>query len=442
MKGVPTAVTTVLALLAATTLASAGIPEGPYLQNVTTSGVTVCITSTGADMTVEYGLDATYGDSVYTDSSVDPAWDSWPVFQARIEGLLPATVYHYRVTSGGVTTDDHAFTTAVNPGDAFLFTAYGDNRAGGAAWAHETIVAGMLSEVPDFFINTGDLVLHSEILGLETAVEWLKLFHQTAPLIAQSPLFAIRGNHDDYGDFFADYMDNPTAATGSELYYSFDYGNAHFLALDSSLDVCSGPQLAFVESDLAANEGLGPLFVFFHKPPFSNGTHGGSTSAHDCWAPLFQEYGVDVVFGGHDHLYTHYGPYPTGSPVDGINGVHYIVTGGGGAPLYAVNYDEQAPIEVTESVYNYVVVQVSGDTISLTAKRHDGTVLEDFVVDAAANDGLFDRTDPLPPPGSGGPSCGTVPGGNGGNAWAAMATYLLPLFFLPWVRRRATQRVC
>jgi hypothetical protein len=390
------------------------------------------------DATVEYGLDPSYGESVYSDTPMVVGGGSLPLFQVGLDGLSPGTVYHYRVTDGSFTTDDRAFTTAVDPGDSFLFCAYGDNRRGGVSWAEGAVAQAMVSEGPDFVLNSGDIVQFDVLLGVEMAMEWQNFFLKSTPLISSSPLFAIRGNHDEDGSFFAKYMDNPTGASGNEYYYSFDYGNAHFIGLDSTLEECSGAQLAFLEAELVANEGSGPLFAYFHHPPFSNGSHGGSGSTHDCWAPLLQEYGVDVVFNGHDHLYTRYGTYPVDSPVPGINGVHYVVTGGGGAPLYQPNFINQAPIVYTEAYYHYVAVHVSGDTIELTAKRPDGTVMDSFIVDAAANDGQFDRSDPLPPQGDGGP-CGTVPvlrPGDSPKTRLAVGVYLLPVAFMLLLRRR------
>ena len=437
MRNLFNEVGTILLVLVLATGAYAGIQSGPYLQNVATDGVTVCVTSTGPDATVEYGLDDSYGDTAYSDTAIDIEWDSRPLFQVRIDGLSPATVYHYRVISGGDTTPDRQFTTTVNSGDPFLFCAYGDNRRP-SPWAAEAVANEMAEEFPDFVINTGDIVNFDEQLGVKTAAEWKFFFEKTVPLISQSPLFAIRGNHDDDSDLFMKFMDNPTDNSGNEHYYSFDYGNAHFLALDSTLEECSGAQLAFVESDLAANEGNGPLFVFFHHPPFSNGTHGGSGSTYSCWAPLFQEYGVDMVFSGHDHLYTRMGTYYEGGtpPAPGINGVTYIVTGGGGAPLYPTNTNNTPPIDTTAPEFHFLVVQVSGDAIDVTVKLADGeTELEHFALDATANDGQFDRNDGLPPKGDGGTSCGTIPG-DSRSGRLAIGLYLFPALFLVMMKGR------
>jgi len=438
MKGIGVAFLGLLLVFATGSDALAGISDGPYLQNVSTDGVTVCFTSTGADAEVDYGLTTGYGDSVYSGSPINVGAGSNPLFQLRLEGLSPNTVYHYRVTSGGQTTEDRTFSTAPNPGVPFRFCAYGDDRRGGVVPVHQAIVDGMLAEAPGMVIHSGDIVNFDQVLGTPVNWEWVFFFQKSLPLLSRVPMFLVRGNHDDDTNLFELFMDNPTANSGSEHYYSFEYGNAHFLAVDSTLDVCSGAQNAFIQADLAAHAGGGPLFVFFHHPPFSNGEHGGNTQTHDCLAPLFQEYGVDIVFGGHDHLYTRYGPYPEGAPVPGINGVNYIVSGGGGAPLYIPNYRDQAPIVTSVNSFHFMVLDINGNDISVVVKNEGGVVLDAFNLNAAANDGLYDRTAPLPPKGEGG-LCGTVPAYGNEKAPAgavAMGLYLIPIAFLFLVRRR------
>jgi len=153
---------------------------------------------------------------------------------------------------------------------------------------------------------------------------------------------------------------------------------------------------------------------------------------------------VDIVFGGHDHLYTRYGRYPADSPVPGINGVNYVVTGGGGAPLYIPNKKDQAPIVTTEKKFHFMVLDVNGNDISVVVKDEVGTVLDAFTLDATANDGLFDRNAPLPPKGAGG-ICGTVPARGTDRAAAGAVTalflYLVPLAQLLLLRRRVRSRV-
>ncbi len=413
------------------------IPEGPYLQNVAPTAVTVSLTSSGPDAIVEYGIDRTYGRIAFSNTPIPIGTGSHPLFQVHLTGLMPATEFHYRVISGGVTGEDRRFTTTVNIGDPFVFCAYGDSRQGGTYWGHAAVVNAMAGEHPDFVIHSGDMVLLDNIPFL-----WQDFFHKEEPLISESPLFSIRGNHDMGSNLFATYMDNPTSPSGGEYYYSFDYGNAHFVALDTNLDICSGDQIAFLEADLAAHSNRGPLFVYLHEPPFSNGEHGGNQDVHDCWVPLFQEYGVDIVFGGHDHLYTRYGTYPVGSLIPGINGVNYIVTAGAGAPLYQPNFSNQPPIAYTEASYHYTLVHVAGTTIDVTAKRVDGSVMDHVAINATANDGQFSRTDPLPPKGDGTGGCGTFPSGGNGSASRVlgMSLYVVPAVFVLGLKKTPRNR--
>ena len=339
---------------------------GPYLQDVRQTSVKVCITSTTSCVTVQYGLDTSYGstvdscDSAYIDSLVND------LFTVQLTGLAPSTVYHYRVIRGGQVTADAAFTTAVYPSEPFSFVAYGDNRRGPGIWgggtdqAHQAVVYAALAENPCFVVDTGDFVNIEEVAGEDMPGEWVNFFRVEAPMIANKPLFPVRGNHENDADFYLDFFSPPEESSGTEHWYAFDYGNAHFVMINTEESYHPGsPQYQFIEADLAAHEGTGPIFAAFHKPPFSIGVHGGSGSAHDSLAPLLQDYGVDVVFNGHDHIYMR---------TPAINGVNYVVTGGGGAPLYGLNIDDNPQIiAVAETTLHFVSVQVWGNMIYVTA---------------------------------------------------------------------------
>ena len=84
--------------------------------------------------------------------------------------------------------------------------------------------------------------------------------------------------------------------------------------------------------------------------------------------PMFERYHVTAGFFGHDHNYQHY--------LKG--GVHYVTTGGGGAPLYDVKIppDEITPKVV--SIENFVSVSVDGKTVHFQAVAIDGSVLDEF----------------------------------------------------------------
>ena len=84
--------------------------------------------------------------------------------------------------------------------------------------------------------------------------------------------------------------------------------------------------------------------------------------------PLLEKYRVTAAFFGHDHNYQHYLK----------NGIHYVVTGGGGAPLYDV---DKPPPEITLKVVsteNFVSIRVNGKTAAVQAIAMDGSTLDEF----------------------------------------------------------------
>jgi hypothetical protein len=74
------------------------------------------------------------------------------------------------------------------------------------------------------------------------------------------------------------------------------------------------------------------------------------------------------VFSGHDHAYEHFFQ----------NGVHYIVTGGGGAPLYDVDAPPAGITQKLEKVEHFVNVNVQGKRAAIEALALDGRRI-DFV---------------------------------------------------------------
>ena len=149
------------------------------------------------------------------------------------------------------------------------------------------------------------------------------------------------GNHETYyggppeQSPYLDIFTLPTRAeagglaSGSELYYSFDHGNIHFVALDSMVS-SRAPGAADV--DLAARPTWRPtdktwLIAFWHHPPYSKGSHDSDNAAgfepelvdmRERALPILEAYGVDLVLSGHSHSYErsyllsrHYGPSGT-----------------------------------------------------------------------------------------------------------------------------------
>jgi predicted phosphodiesterase len=282
---------------------------------------------------------------------------------AQVSGLVAAHNYSYHVEVEGRAGDELAFTTA--PADTskpLRFIVYGDNRTDGDA--HRRVVDAMRNEGADFIVNTGDLV------NASTDGEWQTFFDIEYALLAGTPLYPTIGNHEDssggagrFAQLFP--LGKPDQFGG--CVYSFDYGSSHFAVLDSNLNLAD--QKGWLDADLTAAEKAGArhLFIVMHWGPYSGRVyfeHGSNMDARLYIEPIARKHQVDAVLSGHDHFYER----------GNANGLHYFISGGGGAPL--VGTGKIASTQVTRSANHYVVVDVSGDVAHATAKDDTGTAFD------------------------------------------------------------------
>ena len=104
-------------------------------------------------------------------------------------------------------------------------------------------------------------------------------------------------------------------ASNTEAFYSYNYGNIHFVALDSygwetgstRLYDTLGPQVTWLKQDLAANTQPWTV-VYFHHPPYTKGSHNSDTETELInmrvrVVRILERYKVDLVLNGHSHSY-------------------------------------------------------------------------------------------------------------------------------------------
>jgi tetratricopeptide (TPR) repeat protein len=190
------------------------------------------------------------------------------------------------------------------------------------------------------------------------------------------PLYPVLGNHEHHARLYFDYFSLP----GNESWYSFNFGNAHFVVLDSDVDQLSdgGEQLAWLEDDLAASAATWK-FVNFHHPPFSA---GGAYHASDRLVrknilhPIFERHGVDMVICGHDHNYER--TKPIGTNRSG-HAVTYVVAGNGGTPMRWAGTREWT-VHV-QRVFGFVTVDIDGAQAHLQAHDTHGNVIDQLLID-------------------------------------------------------------
>jgi hypothetical protein len=344
------------------TLAGAdlGFQISPYVQHVNKTSATIYWKSTNTvDDRVEYGPTAAYGASAgshikYVMENGSPQPPKGSVNQAHLDDLVPDTVYHYRIKLPSSASKDRTIRTAPQGDDAtFTFLVYGDSRNDPRMHARVASAAASTCHAA-FVLHTGDVV-SSGSAGQST---WTKQFFKPAdPLLRETWFAVIRGNHEDANPLFLLYFEGTDSFQG-EGYYSFDWGPVHVVTLDTNSDYEPGSkQYQFLKRDLGSTSR--PFKVFFgHHPAYSSGSHGSTKRMQDYLQPLFEQNGVQLVFAGHDHTYER----------TIINGITYVVSGGGGAPLYRQGRLKGNPKSlVFRESYNFVQVDVTPDKLILTA---------------------------------------------------------------------------
>lgn len=237
---------------------------------------------------------------------------------------------------------------------------YGDSRSGHST--HRKIVGDILALHPELVLHTGDLVSNGDAPS-----EWRIFDDITAPLRKVAAFYSVLGNHDKGGE--ATYFAILPQLQG-RLWLALERRGVQFLLLDSYAPL--GPddeQRRWLVAQLE-NRPAGTLFtvVVMHEPVFSSGPHGPMKRA-DEMAKLFEENGVDLVFAGHDHDYEH----------SICRGVHYVVTGGGGAPLYSPFRDNQFSKRF-EREHHYVALSIDGDALAVEAFDVDNNKFDSFTI--------------------------------------------------------------
>jgi len=346
------------------------ITKGPYLQAPTQNSMVVLWeTNAPSDGRVLYGETSAL-DLV----AVCP--DRQKLHCVALTGLRSGLQYYYKVVSGGVESEIYAFKTAPGPEAAITFVAYGDNRGG---IEKHRIIAGQIRRWnPDFIIHTGDMVFD----GRQDRDWTTQFFGPLKDVISRAPIYPTMGNHEALSELYYDYFRPPNGhGLLNRSYYSFDYGPAHFAAVNVYEDYKPGSaQYKWLREDLLRAKDALWRFVFLHFTPFTSGERCFDIETVETRAylqRLFEDAKVDMVFGGHDHIYERTFPIK-GSRRDDVNGVTYIVAAGGGAALYGV--DPKWWSAYAESRHNFCVITLQGKELSLEARDMEGDVFDELCI--------------------------------------------------------------
>jgi predicted phosphodiesterase len=288
--------------------------RGPYLQMPASDGMTIrWQTLDAVKGTVRYGISMDH-----LDRQVEGPQTT--VHELHLGGLKPDTRYFYSVGEAV-----HSFRTSPlpgsdrpvrlwvqgDPGRAIPTTMLGRDMAMQWAAAHPR---GTLPAF-DLWLTTGDNAYRS---GKDEEFQ-KQLFDAYPKLLPTVPYLPVHGNHDARRNAFYRLFTFPTQgeagglASGSEHYFSIDYGQLHLIFLDShdgDLDK-EGEMLQWLKSDLAATKQRW-IIALLHHPPYTRGSHdsdddddsrGRMRRVRENLVPLLEQGGVDLALFGHSHVY-------------------------------------------------------------------------------------------------------------------------------------------
>lgn len=329
---------------------AAGIDKGPYLMNPTTTGITVCWVSSEP----EKGTVTVRGVSAVVNEGVPARYH-----RVKLTGLKPYKQYSYGVECGG-DKKVGTFRTSAPAGQPFKFVAYGDTRT--QPRIHAAVLDRMMRFSPDFVLQSGDQVAD----GTNEA-QWDEFWQVASKALSQTAYFPSLGNHENNGAPYYRFFEVPAE-------YSFDYGDAHFVALDSNRPSAEHrAQEEWLRKDLAAHQGAKWRVVFFHHTVHTCVSIPSRRIASAVLAkrlePILRAQKVQLVVNGHDHNYQRHES----------NGITYIVSGGGGAPLYDLNPDTPY-VKKAKKAYHHCEVTVNRDAMLFRVVEPDGTVIDEFTV--------------------------------------------------------------
>ncbi len=402
------------------------VTRGPYLQDGTPSSIVVRWRTDGpVDSRVRYG--ATFGG---LDLSEDDAAVTTE-HEVVLTGLSPGTRYYYSVgtTSSDLVGADPGFSFVTPPGQADPGTvriwAFGDfgNADANARAVRDAYLTHDGGVYTNLWLTSGDNA-YMEGTDLQYQAAVFDTYFET---LRRTLFYPSLGNHDSLssdsptqtGPFFGNFTlpaqgEAGGVASGTEAYYSFDYGNVHFICLDSSDSDRSphGPMLTWARQD-ALSTTRDWTIAYWHHAPYSRGSHDSDvdpemTQMRQNALPILEEAGVDLVICGHSHDYErsylldgHYGLSSTFRPemkvdggdgrVDGQGAYHkpsagraphegtvYVTPGSGSQALGgALNHPANV---VSLSLLGSLILEVSGQRLDARFLDSTGTVQDHFTI--------------------------------------------------------------
>ncbi len=285
-----------------------------------------------------------------------------------ISNLTPGTKYFYQVIIGEEESSGTFMTAPDAEAKDLKFFAFGDTRDG--TEIHDSIDGQIMAAYKDdpafqtFILSPGDIVSEGDLDWMWDRQLFDSKFKNIREVFANLSYLPVMGNHEGSGSLFKQYFPMPFVA---QRYWSFDYGSAHIVMLDQYSPYKEGTdQYNWLKTDLSLSKKTWK-FILLHEPGWS-ASDNNMTVQRDI-LPLVEQYGVSIIFGGHNHYYAR----------SEVGGVIHLTVGGGGAPLYGPN-PNALHVVTTSRVHSFVEIEIQGNTLTGIAYDLDGIIIDQFSI--------------------------------------------------------------
>jgi predicted phosphodiesterase len=236
----------------------------------------------------------------------------------------------------------------------------GDSRSGPKIF--DKITDKMASHKPNFALYLGDLAFKKDYNYWEDEF----FITNNENFIANVPFYNAVGNHEGWKQNTEAFTDAPKSASNHKAYYSFDWGDIHFLMLSTEHSISAGTaQYKFAVEDLKNSKAKWKI-VSFHIPAYGAGAHGENKNMIEFSKNVIDKNNVTMVLTGHSHFYQH----------NKVNGISHFILGGGGSPLYPPATNDYTL--KSEKKYHYALFDVTVKQIKMTIIDKDGNKLDEI----------------------------------------------------------------
>lgn len=297
----------------------------------------------------------------------------------------------YRIVDGAAASDWYELKSS---GDKFTAIIFPDSQCGKSYDTWGQVARAAFERNPDaaFFVNVGDIVDNGE-----DSAQWEDWLTQIEDFLPQIPFAPVMGNHETYSRqwevrtpvAYLNYFAPPDNGVEnfSRRFYSFDYGAAHFVILDSQWDELGkdivDAQKSWLRDDLAKTSKPWKI-AFIHKDVLQYRINGrperreGFSEVGEIFMPEFESLGVDVVFTAHLHTYRNRGRLKNFRDDD--TGTLYILTGLSGNVRYGglwINHALDKVVAPQPETDNYLTLEVDAKTLTVKCFLPNGEQIDE-----------------------------------------------------------------